>query len=201
MSLLAKQTVAQSSHGPTTTVYENGLRSSKSDLIKSIETFRVRPRWLFVRVETEKGIVGWGEATLEGHSEAVEGAFADFRERFVGWDASNIEDIYQSAYRHRFYRGGEVLMSALSGYETSLLLSVPVCPSADLFRCTGSILLSGRPHLDDFYDQQISDQVLDYRRDIKGKTLGVPVWELLGGKVYICPNKHFTARQLTYLHS
>ncbi|KAK9357627.1 enolase C-terminal domain-like protein [Lipomyces starkeyi] len=90
-----------------------------SDRIKSIETFRVPPRWLFVKVETEKGIIGWGEATLEGHSEAVED---------------------QSAYRHRFYRGGEVLMSALAGLDIELW-------------------------------------------DIKGKTLGVPVWQLLGGKV------------------
>ncbi|KAK9327380.1 enolase C-terminal domain-like protein [Lipomyces starkeyi] len=111
-----------------------------SDRIKSIETFRVPPRWLFVKVETEKGIIGWGEATLEGHSEAVEGAFEDFRERFIGWEAANIEDIYQSAYRHRFYRGGEVLMSALAGLDIALW-------------------------------------------DIKGKTLGVPVWQLLGGKV------------------
>lgn len=87
-----------------------------------------------------QGIVGWGEGTLEGHSEAVEGAFVDLRERFIGWDAANIEDIYQSAYRHRFYRGGEVLMSAISGLDIALW-------------------------------------------DIKGKTLGVPVWELLGGKV------------------
>jgi galactonate dehydratase len=50
----------------------------------------------------------------------VEGAFVDFRERFIGWDAANIEDIYQSAYRHRFYRGGEVLMSALSGLDIAL---------------------------------------------------------------------------------
>lgn len=68
-----------SAQAPNTTVYPQGLKNSKSDLIKTIETFRVRPRWLFVRVETEKGIVGWGEATLEGHSEAVEGAFADLR--------------------------------------------------------------------------------------------------------------------------
>jgi len=53
--------------------------------------------------------------TPAGHSEAVEGAFVDLKERFVGWDSSNIEDIWQSAYRHRFYRGGEVLMSAISG--------------------------------------------------------------------------------------
>ncbi|KAK9357925.1 enolase N-terminal domain-like protein [Lipomyces starkeyi] len=102
--------------------------------------FRVPPRWLFVKVETENGIVGWGEATLEGHAEAVEGAFEDFRERFIGWEAANIEDTYQSAYRHRFYRGGEVLMSALAGLDIALW-------------------------------------------DIKGKALGVPVWQMLGGKV------------------
>lgn len=117
-TLLTQQTAAQSQHhqGPTTTVYEKGLQSGKSiDRIAKIETFRVRPRWLFVRVETENGVVGWGEATLEGHAEAVEGAFVDIVERFVGYDAAGIEDIYQSAYRHRFYRGGEVLMSAISG--------------------------------------------------------------------------------------
>lgn len=85
MSLLTDKTVADASYkAPNTTVYERGLQVGTIDRIAKIETFRVRPRWLFVRVETEKGIVGWGEATLEGHSEAVEGAFADFRERFVG---------------------------------------------------------------------------------------------------------------------
>lgn len=46
----------------STRVYEKGLAGAPGsvDLIKSIETFNVRPRWLFVRVETEKGIVGWG---------------------------------------------------------------------------------------------------------------------------------------------
>ncbi|KAJ6550983.1 mandelate racemase/muconate lactonizing protein [Mycena vulgaris] len=124
----------------STEVYPNGLLHSTSDPIRSIETFYVRPRWLFVRVETEKGMIGWGEATLEGHTEAVEGAFLDLRERFVGWDSANIEDIWQTAYRHRFYRGGPVLMSAISGLDIALW-------------------------------------------DIKGKTLGVPVWQLLGGKV------------------
>lgn len=82
----------------------------------SEQVFRVAPRWLFVRVETTTNeahpnpIVGWGEGTLEGHTEAVEGAFNDLRERFVGWDVDGIEDIWQVAYRGRFYRGGEVLM-------------------------------------------------------------------------------------------
>ncbi|KAJ9125497.1 hypothetical protein QFC22_000458 [Naganishia vaughanmartiniae] len=136
-TLLTQDTATKSTHHePTTTVYDKGLQVGHDiNRITKIETFRVRPRWLFVR-----GIVGWGEGTLEGHSEAVEGAFIDLRERFIGWDAANIEDIYQSAYRHRFYRGGEVLMSAISGLDIALW-------------------------------------------DIKGKTLGVPIWELLGGKV------------------
>lgn len=68
------------------------------------------PRWLFVRVETEGGVVGWGEGTLEGHTEAVEGAYKDLITRFVGWDANRIQDIWQHSYRARFYRGGPVLM-------------------------------------------------------------------------------------------
>ena len=108
--------------------------------VTRIETFCVAPRWLFVRVETQGGIVGWGEASLEGHAEAVEGAYESLRDRFLGADAANIEDIWQVAYRLGFYRGGPVLMSALSGLDQALW-------------------------------------------DIKGKTLGVPVWQLLGGKV------------------
>ena len=85
--------------------------ASRAQLTQSpLQIFRVPPRWLFVRVETEDGFVGWGEATLEGHTEAVEGAFDDLRERFAGWDADAIEDIWQHAYRARFYRGGPVLM-------------------------------------------------------------------------------------------
>ena len=108
--------------------------------IAKIETFRVPPRWLFVRVETHDGAVGWGEASLEGHAEAVDGAFASLRERFIGADGNNIEDIWQVAYRAGFYRGGPVLMSALSGLDQALW-------------------------------------------DLKGKRLGVPVWQLLGGQV------------------
>src|SRR3546814_12633334 len=85
-----------------------------------METFYVPPRWLFVRVETEDGASGWGEASLEGHAEAVDGAYEALRDRFVGQDASRIEDIWQVAYRSGFYRGGPVLMSALSGLDQAL---------------------------------------------------------------------------------
>jgi len=101
-------------HDPTE---EKGLRSPGADAIKVIETFLVRPRsWLFVRVETEKGFVGWGETMLDGHSDSIQGAFEDFKTRLIGWDPANIEDIYQHLYRHRFHRGGPVLQSAIAGW-------------------------------------------------------------------------------------
>jgi galactonate dehydratase len=88
--------------------------------ISRIETFHVPPRWLFVRVETDNGHAGWGEASLEGHAEAVDGVFEVLRDRFLGHDEDAIEDIWQIAYRGGFYRGGPVLMSALSGLDQAL---------------------------------------------------------------------------------
>lgn len=88
--------------------------------IERIETFLVPPRWLFVRVEAAGGHVGWGEASLEGHAEAVDGAFEALRDRFIGHDAFRIEDAWQVGYRGGFYRGGPVLMSALSGLDQAL---------------------------------------------------------------------------------
>ena len=108
--------------------------------IGRIETFFVPPRWLFVRVESDDGAVGWGEASLEGHAEAVDGAFESLRDRFLGYDPRRIEDIWQVGYRGGFYRGGPVLMSALAGLEQALW-------------------------------------------DLKGKAVGLPAWEMLGGRV------------------
>jgi galactonate dehydratase len=108
--------------------------------IGRIETFYVPPRWLFVRVESEDGAVGWGEASLEGHAEAVDGAFEAMRDRFIGQDAGRIEDIWQVAFRGGFYRGGPVLMSALAGLDQALW-------------------------------------------DLKGKAIGLPAWDMLGGQV------------------
>ena len=88
--------------------------------IARIETFFVPPRWLFVRIEAQDGTYGWGEASLEGHAEAVDGAFEALRDRFIGADPRRIEDIWQVAYRGGFYRGGPVLMSALSGLDQAL---------------------------------------------------------------------------------
>lgn len=88
--------------------------------IARIETFLVPPRWLFVRIEADDGSFGWGEASLEGHAEAVLGAFEAIRDRVVGADPRAIEDSWQVCYRGGFYRGGPVLMSALAGLDQAL---------------------------------------------------------------------------------
>ena len=121
-------------------VTADATEAGSASRISSIEHFRVAPRWLFVKVTTDDGLTGWGEASLEGHAEAVEGALVSLRDRLVGADADRIEDAWQIGYRGGFYRGGPVMGSAVSGIDQALW-------------------------------------------DIKGKRLGVPVWQLLGGRV------------------
>ncbi|MEU1837699.1 MULTISPECIES: galactonate dehydratase [Micromonospora] len=88
--------------------------------IARIETFLVAPRWLFVRVETESGIVGWGEATCEGRSETVRAAVDQLAELLVGRDALRIEDHWQVLTKGSFYRGGPILASAVAGLDQAL---------------------------------------------------------------------------------
>lgn len=108
--------------------------------IKKIELFKVPPRWLFLKMTTEGGLVGWGEPVVEGKADSVAAAVKEYGEQLIGHDASHIEDAVQMMYRGGFYRGGPVLSSAISGIEQAMW-------------------------------------------DIKGKYLGVPVYDLLGGKV------------------
>ncbi|MEU8149569.1 galactonate dehydratase [Nonomuraea sp. NPDC048901] len=88
--------------------------------IARIETFLVAPRWLFVRVETASGIVGWGEATCEGRSETVRAAIDQLAELLIGRDALRIEDHWQVLTKGSFYRGGPILASAVAGLDQAL---------------------------------------------------------------------------------
>ncbi len=88
--------------------------------ISRVETFLVAPRWLFVRLETESGIVGWGEATCEGLSETVRTAIGQLSELLIGKDALRIEDHWQVMTKGSFYRGGPILSSAVSGIDQAL---------------------------------------------------------------------------------
>lgn len=108
--------------------------------ITSLTTFAVPPRWLFLKIETDEGVVGWGEPVLEGRAASVAAAVEELADYLVGKDPRQIEDHWTVLYRSGFYRGGGVHMSALAGIDQALW-------------------------------------------DIKGKALGVPVHELLGGPV------------------
>lgn len=108
--------------------------------ISRVESFPVAPRWLFVRIETSDGLIGWGEASLEGYADVVRAAVDQFAGYLIGRDPGLIEDHWQVLAKSQFYRGGAVLASAVAGVDQALW-------------------------------------------DLKGKRLGVPVHDLLGGAV------------------
>ncbi|HIV05785.1 MAG TPA: galactonate dehydratase [Candidatus Merdousia gallistercoris] len=108
--------------------------------IKTFICHAYRTNWVFVKVITDSGLYGVGEATLEYREPTVVQAIKELERYLVGKDPHNIEAFWHDAYRDAYWRGGVVLMSALAGVEMALW-------------------------------------------DIKGKALGVPVYQLLGGKV------------------
>ncbi len=113
--------------------------SPKDNLkITKLETFLVKPRWLFLKIHTNAGIVGLGEPILEGRALTCAQAVKEIEPYLIGKDPRRVVHHWQAIYRHAFYRGGPILTSALSGIDQALW-------------------------------------------DIKGKALGVPVYELLGG--------------------
>src|SRR5450759_1918732 len=113
--------------------------SPKDNLkITRLETILVKPRWLFLKIHTNAGIVGLGEPITEGRALTCAEAVKEVEPYLVGKDPRRVVHHWQAIYRHAFYRGGPLLTSALSGIDQALW-------------------------------------------DIKGKALGVPVYELLGG--------------------
>ena len=108
--------------------------------IIKLTTYRVPPRWMLLKIETDEGVIGWGEPVIEGRARTVEAAVHEMTPFLVGQDPSRINDLWQTMYRAGFYRGGAILMSAIAGIDQALW-------------------------------------------DIKGKVMGQPVYELLGGLV------------------
>lgn len=108
--------------------------------ITKLTTYRLAPRWMFLKIDTDAGISGWGEPVIEGKARSVEAAVHEFEPYLIGQDPARINDLWQAMYRGGFYRGGAILMSAIAGIDQALW-------------------------------------------DIKGKALGAPVYELLGGLV------------------
>ncbi len=88
--------------------------------ITSLKLYTVKPRWLFLKIETDEGIVGWGEPIVEGRAATVKAAVEELSYYLIGKNPLNIEDHWQVLYRGGFYRGGPELMSAISGIDQAL---------------------------------------------------------------------------------
>lgn len=88
--------------------------------IVQVNTYLVRPRWGFVEILTDDGYSGWGEAVLEGHAATVLTCVREMSDYLIGKDAGRIEDIWTTLYRAGFYRGGGIMMSAISGIDQAL---------------------------------------------------------------------------------
>jgi galactonate dehydratase len=88
--------------------------------ITNIVTYIVPPRWLFVKIETDEGITGWGEPVIEGRAATVDAAVKELSSYLIGKNPLHIEDHWNVMYRGGFYRGGPILMSAIAGLDQAL---------------------------------------------------------------------------------
>lgn len=88
--------------------------------ITNYRLFKVPPRWVFLKIETDEGIAGWGEPIIEGKAATVCTAVDELMEYLQGKDPMLIEDHWNLMYRGGFYRGGPILMSAISGIDQAL---------------------------------------------------------------------------------
>ncbi|MGN6675457.1 MAG: galactonate dehydratase [Thermomicrobiales bacterium] len=88
--------------------------------ITKLETLLVKPRWLFLKMYTDEGIVGLGEPILEGRALTCQMAVKELEPWLIGEDPTRVVHLWQAMYKHAFYRGGPLLTSALSGIEQAL---------------------------------------------------------------------------------
>lgn len=88
--------------------------------ITAVNTYLVRPRWGFVEIETDEGFTGWGEPVVEGKAATVQACVEEMKPYLIGRNPMEIEDIWNTLYRAGFYRGGPIIMSAISGIDQAL---------------------------------------------------------------------------------
>jgi galactonate dehydratase len=100
--------------------------------ITKLETILIKPRWIFLKIHTDAGVIGLGEPLLEGRALTIKTAIQEVEPYLIGKDPRQVVHHWQAIYRHAFYRGGPILTSALSGIDQALwdikgkLLNVPI---------------------------------------------------------------------------
>ena len=88
--------------------------------IVNYELYQVPPRWLFLKIITDEGLEGWGEPVIEGKAATVKAAVIELMDTLIGEDPCQIEGLWNQMYRSSLYRGGPILMSAISGIDQAL---------------------------------------------------------------------------------
>lgn len=88
--------------------------------ITGYQLYQVPPRWLFLKIMTDEGIIGWGEPIIEGKAATVKAAVEELLQNLMGKNPLLIEDHWNVMYRSGFYRGGPILMSAIAGIDQAL---------------------------------------------------------------------------------
>jgi len=88
--------------------------------IIGLKLYTVKPRWQFLKIETNEGICGWGEPVVEGRAATVREAVKEMGYYLIGANPLRIEDMWQLLYRGGFYRGGPETMSAIAGIDQAL---------------------------------------------------------------------------------
>ena len=88
--------------------------------ITRVQSFLVRPRWVFLRIDTDEGVTGWGEPGGEARPRTVVAAVEDMAGYLLGQDPLAIERHWQILTRGAFYRGGAIISSAVAGIDQAL---------------------------------------------------------------------------------
>ncbi len=117
--------------------------------VTKVESFVLKNTWVFVKVSTDAGIVGWGEM-LKDDSKACAAGALEVGDYLVGQDPRRVVHHWQAIHRGAFYRGGPIKTAIVSGIDQALwdikgkALGVPVHkllggPTRDRVRVYGRI--------------------------------------------------------------
>ncbi len=126
--------------------------------------------WIFVKIITDEGLVGWGEATLEWKTRGVVGCIKDLEPFLLGQDPMRIEHLWQIMYRQPFFRAGIEGMSAISGIEQALWDISGKAVGKSVYQLLGGAVRDkvrmydhlGGGQMDSVYLQDTVDTMVDY---------------------------------------
>ena len=112
--------------------------------IQNMELFKVPPRWLFLKLTTDDGIVGWGEPIVEGKADAVRACVEELKDQLLGREAGNIEELWQTMYRCNSVSYTHLSPAISPARRRSLRTSSPPTPKPTTPASRKEAIVSGR---------------------------------------------------------